>query len=92
MREHGHGVDNPRSATRPPKWRNTNLPEIPVAEDGGGSRRQDAEREFATKFVAIGINAAFCKGNPVKIERLDDLKLLGKTVASTSRASATSQG
>lgn len=44
---------------------------------------------FATEFVAIGINASFCKlGNPVKIERLGkfDLKRLGKVVASDPTA------
>ena len=86
VREHGHGVDNiEKRYNASLHWRNTNLPEIPVAADGGWlSSSEMPNGEFATKYVAIGINAAFCKrGNPVKIERLGkfDLKLLGKTVA-----------
>ena len=62
-----------------------------MAEDGGWlSSSEMPNGEFATAFVAIGINAAFSKmGDPVKIERLGkfDLQKLGKVIATdpTSR-------
>jgi len=91
VREHGHSADNIEKRFKAAlHWRNTNLPEIPLAEDGGWlSSSEMPNGQFATEFVAIGINAAFCKmGNPVKIERLGkfDLKRLGKVVASDPTA------
>ncbi|KAL1521350.1 hypothetical protein AB1Y20_021017 [Prymnesium parvum] len=92
VREHGtHNLDNiERRYKAALHWRNNNLPEIPVAEDGGWlSSSEMPNGKFATEFVAIGINASFCKiGNPVKIERLGkfDLKRLGKVVASDPTA------
>ncbi|KAL3910506.1 MAG: hypothetical protein SGPRY_009030 [Prymnesium sp.] len=91
VREHGRNVDNvERRFKASLHWRSTIPPEIPVAEDGGWlSASEMPNGKFATEFVAIAINAGFCKmGNPVKIERLGkfDLKRLGIVVANDPQA------
>lgn len=74
VREHGNNVDNIEKRFKAALlWRHTHLPPIPVAAEEGGwlSSSEMPNGAFATEFVAIAINASFCKmGNPVKIERL----------------------